>query len=248
MSFLSIVFPSTIWAKWTLIPRYTSYINISAQSDTIDNKNTATTIYLNDSLGMFRAAIIHENLSQKRLKYIKRQQTMAGIYALSAVLSSTSAFSSNYRQRFYGRINTYINSTLSNIYEENAKAAKTLEMTAWIENTSDEEIMIADQERGRIWFLLPSQYISFKLSNPDVMQLRISTITNSRVHYATIAGGSVMKETWVSYEDDEIWIFPLRDKDKDDENYDVIIGYCLVDKLTGEQKIISKEEYKKYKK
>lgn len=244
--FLFLSVSIAVQAKWTLVPRYSSYIEISEQSDTLDKRSINTTLYRDDTQGMFRVAIIHETLTRERIKYIKRMQTATALSSLATILSSTSVFSSDWHQRFNGRLQTYINASLTEIYERNANEAKRLEIDAWIENTCDEELMIAEQERGLMWFLRPGQTLRFSISNPDILQLRVSTLSQKRIHYVTMAAGSFLREARVEYEDDDCWVFPL--EVAGEEGYLETIGYAVMDKKTAEQHNITKEEFKALKK
>lgn len=236
---------STMEAKRTLVPRYSSFISIDEIGDTIDELSSHTTLYKDSPNGMFRVAIIHETLTLERIKYIKRMETAAGLSTLAAVLSGVSTFSSDWQQRYRGRLFNYMNSTLADIYNYNAKAARKLDIEAWVENTGNEEMMLADQERGRVWFLQSGQTIRFSLNNPDVMQLRISTLNNSERYFVKIGAGSFMRDAEVSYEDDKIYVFPMYD---DDKEFQVISEYVIMDKVTAEQQRISKKDFKAMKK
>ena len=190
MAFISV---SLAHAKSTLVPRYSSYISISEQGDTIDERSSRTTLYKDDTIGLFRVAIIHETLTKEKIKYIHRLETKLGLAMLSASLSAFSTISSDWKDRYMGRVGTYVNGTLADIYSHNLNTAKKLGIEAWVENTSSEEIMLADQERGLVWYLLPGQVMRFTMNNPDILMLRISTINNERRHYVTISAGSILR-------------------------------------------------------
>jgi hypothetical protein len=153
---------------------------------------------------MFRVAIIHETLTKQRIKYIRRMETITALTMLSASLSAISTFSSDWRQRYRGRLLTYIDASLADIYNHNASAARKLDIEAWIENTCQEEIMLADQERGRVWFLQPGQVLRLTLNNPDIIMLRISTIDHSRRHFITVSAGSMLRDAQVEMETDTV--------------------------------------------
>lgn len=233
-------------AKQTLVPRYSSFIRIDEQGDTIDARSSRTTLYKDEENGMFRVAVIHETLTLERIKYIKALQTAAAFSTLSAVLSSgVSVFSGDWQQRYHGRLLTYMNTTLAEIYNRNADAAKKLEVQAWVENTGKEELLVADQERGKVWFLQPGQIIRFTLQNPDIMELRISTVDHKMRHFVAMGAGSFLREATVSYEDEKCLVFPLYDTS---DEYQEIMGYVKMDKQTADQQQISKEEFKLLKK
>ena len=237
---------ATCHAKRTFLPRYTSFISISEQGDSTNERSINTTLYRDDEKGMFRVAIIHETLTRERVKYIKRMETAASLASFAAVMSAASTFSSDWKQRFRGRVMTYVSGTLADIYNQNSNEAKTLEVQAWVENTSTEEIMVADQDRGYVWFLRPGESINCILANPDMMQLRISTLSHSRVHYITMGGGSILREAEIEWEDDDAWIFPMLGDQYSSGRFETI-GYMLVDKKTADQHKLTIEEFKNYK-
>lgn len=232
-------------AKRTLVPRYSSFIRIDEQGDTVDQRSSRTTLYKNETGGLFRVAVIHETLTLERIKYIKHMQTAASLNMLSAVLSGVSVFSSDWQQRYKGQLLSYMNSTLAEIYNYNANAAKKLDIQTWVENTSNEELLLADQERGQMWFLQPGQVIRFTMQNPDVMQLRISTIDLRNRHFVTIGAGSFMREADVAYEDDKCYVFPFYENN---QYFQDVNSYVLIEKITMEKRHLSIEEFKALKK
>ncbi len=237
---------ATCHAKRTFVPRYTSFISISEQGDSTDERSINTTLYKADEKGMFRVAIIHETLTRERVKYIKHMQTATALASFAAVMSAVSTFSSDWKQRYRGRVMTYVSGTLADIYNQNVNEAKTLELQVWVENTSTEEIMVADQDRGDVWFLRPGESLNCILANPDIMQLRISTLNHSRIHYVTMGGGSILREAEVEWEDDDVWIFPLLGEEYSSGKYETI-EYVAVEKKTANQHKLTIDELKKYK-
>jgi hypothetical protein len=233
-------------AKRTFIPRYTSFISISEQGDSTNECSINTTLYRDDERGLFRVAIIHETLTRERIKYIKRMETATALASFAAIMSGVSTFSSDWKQRYRGRVMTYVNGTLADIYNQNANDAKKLELQAWVENTSTEEIMVADQDRGNVWFLKPGESLNCILANPDIMQLRISNLNHSQVNYITMGGGSVLKEAEVEWEDDDVWIFPLLSDEYGNGTFETV-GYMMLDKMTANQHRVTVEEFKTYK-
>lgn len=241
---LSVSAPS-LCAKWTLVPRYSSMIMVDEQGDTIDNISSRTTLYKDESSGLFRVAVIHETMTPERVRFIRRSENKASLLTLAAVFGGLSLFSTNdWSSRYKGMSNFYINSTLAGVYKKNANAARTLQIEAWIENTSDEELMIAELERGYVWFLQPGQDIRFTMNNPDLINFRISTPDSSKKHFVTVGGGNFLRDARVEYEDDYIYIFPYYDT-SEEGYYDG--KYLVMDKLTAEQRTIDKDEMKRIK-
>ena len=233
-------------AKWTLVPRYSSYVSISQQSDTVDYRSINTTLYRNDTLGMFRVAIVHETLTKQKAKYLRWRPGYSFMANYRDMAITAVDFDAMQNEEFQGSLREYVRGTLAEIYDKNKDNGQQLAIEAWIENTCKEELMIADERTGQVWFLRPGQAMGQKLRNPDVRMLRISTLTHNRVHYVTIAGGSFMRDVNVAYEDDDSWIFPL--EIPDEEGYLQTEAYYVFSKSTGDQQKITIEEFKEIKK
>lgn len=239
-----ILFSTTSMAKWTIVPKYNSFICVENKQDSLFLKSDRTSLYHNDST--FRIGIIHETLTLKRIKYIRRQESFAEWFGVLAVLSSLTSMSYDWSMRLRGRSLAYTNAVLSGIYSYNASASRKLSIDAWIENVTDEELLVADIERGLVWYVQPRQYLCLSISNPDVAHLRISDIYHKYVKIVTIGAGSVLKDVSIEWENDHYWVFPLQEKTMTGAY--VTLSYFLKDKYTGEQREISIEEFKKLKK
>lgn len=236
----------SVSAKNTYIPRYTSYIEIVNGTDSARFESDKTTLYADESSGMFRIAIIHETLTLQRIKYIKRLETAQSLSILSAVLSGVSSLSGNSAQRFRGQTMMYASGVLANIYEQNISAAKKLEVEICIENVSQEEIMIADKERGLVWYIQAGAVLQVKLQNPEIVQLRVSDLHHQKIRYVTAGGGSTLRDAKLTWENEQYWVFPFLETDDDGEQY--ANEYFVMEKLTGEQRKITKAELKLMKK
>ncbi|MBQ3896405.1 MAG: hypothetical protein II734_04790, partial [Paludibacteraceae bacterium] len=177
------------YSKTTYIPKYSSYIEIANDTDTSFFEGNKTSLYADDNNTMFRIGIVHETLSVRKIKYIRHNEISASLYAVSAIISGVSSLSSDNSQRFHGRSQMYLSKTLSDIYSQNASAAKRLGINIYIENTSKEEIMVADTERGLVWYLQPGAFYSIPLPNPDMMQFRISDLNHKKISRVTMGAG-----------------------------------------------------------
>lgn len=233
-------------AKWTLVPRYSSYVSISQQSDTVDYRSINTTLYRNDTLGMFRVAIVHETLTKQKAKYLRWRPGYSFMASYRDMTNTATDFDEMQDEEFQGSLRDYVRGTLAEIYDKNKGNGKQLAIEAWIENTCQEELMIADERTGKVWFLRPGQAMGQKLRNPDVRMLRISTLNHNRLHYVTIAGGSFMRDVNVAYEDDACWIFPM--EAPNEEGILQTEAYFVFSKATAEQQRITIEEFKEIKK
>lgn len=241
---LMILFSTTGMAKWTLVPKYSAFISVENKQDSLFLESDKTSLYYDDS--MFRIGIVHETLTLNRIKYIRRQETYAGWFGFFSVISSLTTMSNNWVTRLRGRALTYSNAVLSGICNYNVSAARKLAIDACIENVTDEELLVVDMERGLVWYVQPRQYLCLSISNPDVANLRVSDIYHKNVKFVTIGAGSTLKDVNIEWENENYWVFPLQERTMTGAY--VTLSYFLKDKYTGEQREITKEEFKKLKK
>ena len=234
-------------AKTTYIPKYRSYIHIVNGSDTSAVSNNMMDLRLNEDNNMFCIYLEHEDVTKEKVKAIKRAKRSAGWASFSAVMSGIStAFSQNSLQYLVRSTNTRIASQLADIYNTNANAEEKLLIDVWIANTSGEELMINDMERGLTWYVRPSQNLHLQLNNPDVANLRISDIHHNQVRYAMIAAGSVVMKRAIEWEDDYCWISAIM-KNIGYE-YQVLDKYVRISKDDYTETEMSIEEFKMYTK
>lgn len=194
-------------AKTTYIPKYRSYIHIVTDGDTASVVNILTDLDMSDKDGLFSIRLEHELVTEEKVKAIKRAKRTAGWATLSAVLSGVSAaFSDNSLQYMVRSTNARLSSELAGFYTANAIAEKTLDVYMWVDNTTDDELMVNDMDRGLIWYILPHQSLKLRLNNPDVSRLRISDPKNDIVRYAMVAAGSNVSKWGVAWENDDYWI------------------------------------------
>ncbi len=237
-----------IMAKTTYIPKYRTYIHIADDSDTIVTSNNLKDVEVKEKSGMFNIIVEHEDVTEEKVKAIKRAKRAANLAAFSAAMYSVStAFSDNSLQYMVRSTNTQIASQLADIYSENANAEQKLDIYMWIENTSEEELMINDIERGLIWFVKASQNINIKLNNPDVVNLRISDIHNNHIRYAMVTAGSLTNKKSVDWEDDYYWFSGFWKK-VDESKPDVTYQYLRTSKTDFTETVISADEFRTYKK
>ena len=243
---LLVYVPLVAAAKWTLVPNYSAAIATREGNDSVYIDGKLSSLYLDDSKGEYRIAVIHETLTMERIKYIKRMESSAAWSGMAAVVAGASSLTGNWRARYFGKVLTFANASLSSACLNNAEAAKVLEVEVYFENTSSRELMVADIDRGRVWYVAAGTALNIKLANPDILQLRISDLNSSRISYATVGAGSELKQTYVEYETPDDLIFPIRQPDEND--FVEVTGYMRVHKSSGEHIPMSKEEFKEYKK
>ena len=235
-------------AKTTYIPKYKSYIHIVNGTDTVAVSGNTEDLELSDNGGMFKIYVEHENITAEKVKAIKRAKRAAGWASFSAVMSGVStALSDNSLQYMVRSTNTQIASQLADIYTRNANAEQRLKIDLLIENTTKEELMINDMERGLTWYIKPSQFFYSQLNNPDVANLRISSIHNDHVRYAVITAGSLARKKAIAWEDDECWISAVMTNESNAE-LKTIEKYLRISKTDYTESDMSIEEFKAYKK
>jgi len=228
-----------VTAKTAYVPYYTSYIHIVDNGDTIYKANNSREIEIRDKNQSFSIRIEHEDLSNERIKSIKRAKALSGWYGFSSVLSGVStALSQNTVQYMVNRNNQFTSSTLSAMYAGIANAGLRLDMETWFENMSEEEMTVTDMERGLTWYIQPGQTMALKLNNPEVLQLRISDIHNKHVRYANIAAGSSADKAEVKYEDNDCWII-VAYKRESDGSLTPLGGFEYIDKKDFNRKLMN---------
>ena len=145
--------------------------------------------------------------------------------------------------------NAQIAGQIAEIYSVNAIAEQILEIEVWIDNIWDQELIVNDMEHGLVWYLQPSNSVHFKIHNPDAAFLRISDIHNDQINFVTATAGSSVRKERISYEDDECWVANIYNRIGD--TYDMAngpIAYSWISKQTYETKVISMDEFEKFKK
>ena len=246
--FVIFMFVDSAIGKTTYIPKYRTYIHIVNGSDTIVKSNNLRNLELSSSDNMFRMYVEHEDVTNEKVKAIKRAKRAAGWATFSTVMSGIStAFSDNSLQYLVRSTNTIIAGQLAEIYKENANAEQKLMIDLWMENTTEEELMINDMERGLTWYVSPSQFFHFQLNNPDVLILRISDVHNNQVRYAMIATGSQVYKKEIEWEDKDCWISGIWGYIGFSE-IKVIEKYVMISKTDFSEREMSIEEFKAYKK
>lgn len=247
--FVLFIIGYSVDAKTTYIPKYRTYIHIVNGSDTIVSSINLNDLELKDNGGMFSIIVEHEDVDKEKVKAIKRAKRAAGWATFSAVMSGVSTvFSQNSLQYMVRSTNTRIAGQLADIYNENANAEETLLIDTWIVNTSGEEIMINDMERGLTWYVRPSQLFHLQLNNPDVANLRISDVRHNQVRYAMIAAGSRATKSTIEWEDNDYWITVIMKDNGSSIEFPTIDKYLRISKSDYTETEMSIEEFREFKK
>lgn len=238
-----------IQAKTTYIPTYRSYIHIVNGDDTASVTNNLADLELAESSGLFNIRIEHEDVTQEKVKAIKRAKRTAGWMTFSAVMAGMStAFSNNNLQYFVRSSNYKLTSDLAGIYSANANAEQVLDIYMWIDNKTSDEMMVNDMERGLVWYILPHESLRLKINNPEASRLRISTPKCDFVRYASVIVGSKVTKWELAYEDDDCWVVAIYSTVDGTVNSGWIEKYKCIWKADYKEEDIDFDEYKVFKK
>ena len=256
--FSQILFVFSAIAKTTYIPTYWSYLKIfqyNADSVYVQSQIGQTELLSPDET--FRITIVHEDVTHEKVKAIKRAKNAAGWAIVATMLSG---FSAGFNATYYNNaMLTYVDmrrvenaAVLSNIMQEKVSADQRLSIDFFIDNLSNQELVISDQVRGLVWYILPHTSMQFNMPNPGAEHLRISDLNNKNIQYADIIGANYVKKENIEWEDDECWITIEDDfydlKAKNEMKKYTGPKYTYINKATYDSHEISAEEVKRHKK
>ena len=249
---------TSVAAKTTYIPTYWSYLKIyQHERDSISIQDSLGQTEILSTDGSFRITIVHEDITREKIKTIKRNKAAAGWAIVATMLSS---FNAGFDATYYNNsMLTYLDmkrvensARLSYIMNQKVTNDQRLAIDFFIDNLSDYELVISDQVRGLVWYILPHSSMQFNMPNPGAEHLRISNLDNTNIQYADILGGNFVHKENIEWEDDECWItveddyYELKAKGGL-KNYTGPI-YTHINKVTFESHIVSEKEVKDYKK
>lgn len=248
----SMVILSTI-ADTTYIPTYRSFISITTASGDSLRKEEGGSLTLSVKTEDFCLSVVHEEMTKEKVQTIKQKKSKAGWMAVSTVLNSVSALTSGSLAGFEARTaNARLSGLMTRMYANNAAAEQILKIQVQFTNLSQCEMMVADTERGLVWYVRSGGTFVMELGNPDVAQLRICKVDSSGQSplYATVCGGSSIRKENIVFENDDIWIVSLADDSNTDYYYKTSSEreYQIVNKEDFSQQAITYEEYKRIKK
>ena len=122
----------------------------------------------------FSISVQHEDVTREKVKAIKRAKAAAGWAAFNSVMAVASPGN---RGSVFSRIQDIKTSAiLTEMANDNASAEEILKIEVWIENLTNDELMVADMDRGSIWYMQPHQTLAVAIPNPCETILRISDI------------------------------------------------------------------------
>jgi len=251
LAFISLLCPLAIQSRTTYIPTYRSFISIMTVAGDTLNKEEYGGVSLSVMTEKFCISVVHEEMTKEKVRAIKRKKAAAGWMAASTILSSVSALSSGSLIGFEARTaNARLSGLMTKMYANNAKAEQILKVQIQFQNLSPNEIMVADTERGLVWYVRSGGCFVTELENPDVAQLRISEVgsTTESPLYVTACGGSTIQKEEIFFENDEIWIATSADDDLYKYQLPKEREYYLISKDDFSQQPISYEDFKRIKK
>ena len=228
-------------AETTYLPTYRGYIHIVDGTDTVSVESPLTELVLSDTASSFTIHINHELVDEDKVEAIKRSKRTQLVMTVTSVVSGVPG-GGIFTQlgNMIKKGSAALPGNLSEIYEQNMKSDQVLSINVWIDNNSDEELLINDTDRGLIWFLPAGQGMDLRMTNPDVIRLRISDLRHEHVRYAFITAGSSTKKYDVVYEDPDCWIAEHRTLLRQ------VTGYTRIFKADYATESLSIDQYKRY--
>jgi len=249
----------TVQAKTTYIPIYRSFIQIKQNmNDSIMARNILGKLDLMAQDSSFSISLVHEDVDKQKIKAIKRAKAAEGWATVAALISG---FSAGYDAAYYNSaLLTYVEmrktenlAFLSGFLHDVANAEERLDINFFIDNLSDEELMVADLARGLTWYILPHTSLQFSMANPGIERLRISNLNHTKVSYADVIGGNSVQKVTLEWEDENCWIVLWyvegSDSGNNMPNYSNSYQYFqYIDKKTYETRNMTLSEVREYKK
>lgn len=254
---IAIALGLTVQGKTTYIPTYRSFIQIKqGLNDSIMAQSNLGNMDLTAQDGSFSITLIHEDVDKQKVKEIKRAKAAAGWMTFAAIMSGISAgfdatYNNNALTTYIGMRRTENMAVLSGFMHDVANAEQRLTIDFFIDNLSEEELMVADLARGLTWYILPHTSMQFSLANPGIERLRISNLYHASVKYVDILGGNSVRKETLEWEDDDCWIvvrYEYYSNENENGSYLQPYRYYYIDKATFDSKEMSQVELKDFKK
>lgn len=242
LSFLCSVYYMS--AKTTYIPTYFSQIAIKDRGNIVQDSAKTRDFYMEASNGKFAITVIHDSVTQERVKAIKRAKAKAGWGVAASIFASMSAVllplnnAGDISNFFLAREIMYSSAIESSLSMNNAISLQFVDINIIIDNFSDEELSVNDSNRGLIWFVPPHSNLIIKSGNPEKNSFRIATVDNVEVNYVTVTAANYLSKHEVKFENADCWLFELTSELFDNEKfeyYKTIDCYIRRDKFTFEE-------------
>lgn len=111
--------------------------------------------------------------------------------------------------------------SINNLSKETDRLDMSFACEYMIENTSNQEIVVNDLNRGLVWYIPVDCYLLLNMGKlPQACLLRIANTDplQPAVKYATIGSASYSMKFTVAYEDEDCWIYLLNEEARRDED------------------------------
>jgi len=250
----AVMLSMTVQAKTTYIPTYRSFIKIwELKGDSVMAEGIQDELELMAQDGSFSVTLVHESVDKDKVKEIKRAKAAAGWMTFAAVMAGAAAgFNAGYTNN---ALTTYIGmrsaeniAVLAGFMNDMAKEGERLKIDFFIDNFTEEELVVGDLARGLTWYILPHTSMQFSLENPGIERLRICHPDQASVKYVDIIGGNYATKETIVWEDVNCWIVKKTGDEIVDDYGRPSEEYYFVKKGTFEMEKMSEKEVKEFKK
>lgn len=249
------------FSKTTYIPYYFTQIMVSGTETKKDSTN-ARDLTISPLDERYTITVMHDSVTQERVKSIKRSKSTSGWATASMFLSGMSASLNpihtardavNYMNDIQ---NMYASGFLSVASMQDVEALQKVPISILIENNSEKEMTVNDLNRGLFWHIPSHSFLRLGLGNPEVNTFRLGYVDSNdeRVDYINIQAGNYLEKKTIAYEDNVRWIFPVYENQEVENSVGKTIvernltKYIECNKRSMERKYLSKEEYNVIKK
>lgn len=207
-------------ARTTYIPFTFSRIDITHGDSFYSDSCFLRDLVINDEEKLFSIQLCHDSITNERVKAIKRAKRAAGWSIVAAVFSGVSAGLNQLRTpaeavMYMHSINTmHYSANMAAYCKEKATSLEQLDIACYILNTSNEEIVVNDMERGLNWYIAPNNFLSIDLCNGDIANFRIAPAKYdaSRINYVMVSAANYLQKFDVMYENDQRVLYKVIDK------------------------------------
>lgn len=207
-------------AKTTYIPFTFSRIDITHGDRTYKDSCFLRDLIVDDEEKLFSIQLCHDSITKERVKAIKRAKRAAGWSIAAAVFSGVSAGLNQLRTpseavMYMHSINTmHYSANMAAYCKEKATSLEQLDIVCYILNTSNEEIVVNDMERGLNWYIAPNNFLSIDMCNGDITNFRIAPAKydETRIKYVMVSAANYLKKFDIIYENDQNILYKVMDQ------------------------------------
>ena len=215
----------TAFAKSEKIPSYKSFVYWIQDADTIYEENNTL---LQESVSPDGSVVVR--VRHEDWKNTVTEKSIARLAPWHAVMSRSRGIRAIIHQ---GKSNTdammpmkKVPGMMPNALSINNLSRMTDEFDMkfaceyMIENTSKQEIVINDLNRGLVWYVPANSYLLLNMGTlPQACLLRIANTDplQPSIKYVTIGSASLSMKFTVAYEDDDCWIYLINEEANNDK-------------------------------